>query len=53
MADGYGNIQIGQILGISPRTAELHRAHVMRKLGLMNQSAVVRYALHRRLIPID
>jgi two-component system, NarL family, response regulator NreC len=33
-ADGYGNPQVGAILGISTRTAETHRAHLMHKLGL-------------------
>lgn len=52
MADGYGNTQIGLHLGISPRTAELHRAHVMQKLKLSSQTDVVRYALQRGLISI-
>jgi DNA-binding NarL/FixJ family response regulator len=50
MAEGYGNIQIGHHLGISHRTAEIHRANVMRKLGLSSQTAVVRYAIQRGLI---
>lgn len=53
VAEGHGNLSIGQILGISPRTVELHRAQVMHKLGLTGQSAVVRYALQRGLISIE
>lgn len=53
MAEGYGNIQIGHHLGISHRTAEIHRANVMRKLGLASQTAVVRYALQRGLVTLD
>ncbi|HMU41331.1 MAG TPA: response regulator transcription factor [Pseudomonadota bacterium] len=52
MADGYGNLQIGRILGISPRTAELHRSHVMHKLKLSSQTDVVRFALQRGLISL-
>jgi FixJ family two-component response regulator len=40
-------------LAISPRTAELHRAHVMRKLGLQTLTALIRYALRHSLIPLE
>lgn len=53
MAQGYGNTQVGLMLGISPRTAELHRAHVMQKLKLSSQTDVVCYALQRGLISLD
>ena len=53
MANGYGNSQIGQELGISPRTVELHRAHVMQKLKLSSQTDVIRYALQRGLISLN
>lgn len=49
-AEGLGNPAIGERLGISPRTAETHRAHVMEKLGLQNTAALVLYALHRGLV---
>lgn len=52
MAEGFGNSQIGHRLGISPRTAELHRAHVMRKLNLHSQTEVVLYAVRRGLISV-
>lgn len=53
MAEGYGNSQIGHRLRISPRTAELHRAHVMRKLNLHSQTDVVLYAIQRGLISVE
>lgn len=53
MAEGYGNSQIGHRLGISPRTAELHRAHVMRRLKLQSQTDVVLYAIQRGLISVE
>jgi two-component system, NarL family, response regulator NreC len=49
-AEGLGNPAVGERLGISPRTAETHRAHVMDKLGLRNAAALVVYALHRGLL---
>jgi DNA-binding NarL/FixJ family response regulator len=52
-AEGLGNIELGQRLGISPRTAETHRARVMRKLGLKRLADLVRYAVRRGLLPLD
>jgi DNA-binding CsgD family transcriptional regulator len=46
-AEGLSNPQIAKRFGISVRTAESHRANLMRKLGLRNQTALVRYALQR------
>jgi DNA-binding NarL/FixJ family response regulator len=50
-AEGLSNPAIGERLGISPRTAETHRAHVMQKLGLKNRADVVVYAVNRGLLP--
>ena len=53
MAEGFGNGQIGQQLGISPRTAEVHRAHVMRKLRLGSQTELVHFAIRHGLSVVD
>lgn len=50
-AEGLGNKEIGQRLFISPRTVEVHRAKVLRKLGLASQTELVRWALQRGLLP--
>lgn len=50
---GHGNTEIGDQLGISPRTVETHRAHMMRKLGLKRLTDVVRYALDRGILPVN
>lgn len=52
-AEGYGNSDVASRLGISPRTAETHRASLRRKLGLADQTAIVRYALERGILPFD
>lgn len=49
-AEGFSNGEIAQKLGISTRTAETHRQHVLRKLGLRSQADVVRYAIRKNLI---
>jgi DNA-binding NarL/FixJ family response regulator len=50
-AEGLSNPAIGARLGISPRTAEKHRAHVMQKLGLRGMTDLIVYALNRGLLP--
>jgi len=50
-AEGLGNPTIGERLGISPRTAETHRAHVMQKLGLRTNRDLIVYAINRGLLP--
>lgn len=52
-AEGQTNAVIANRLGISPRTVETHRTHLMRKLGLRSQTDLIRYALQRRLIPME
>ena len=51
--EGRTSSQIAQKLSISPRTAELHRSRMMKKLGLHNQMDVLRYALKRGILPMD
>lgn len=50
-AEGYSNKQIAERLGISPRTAETHRANLMRKLGLSSRPELIRYAVRRGVLP--
>lgn len=52
-AEGNSSTEIGEILKISPRTVEIHRGHLMKKLGLRNQAELIRYALKRGILPMD
>jgi two-component system response regulator NreC len=52
-AEGLSNTEMAECLVISPRTAETHRANVMRKLSLRRQVDVLRYALRRGLLPLE
>jgi DNA-binding NarL/FixJ family response regulator len=53
VAEGHKNAEIAAQLGISPRTAETHRANIMRKLGLRNQAEMIRYALQQGIISAE
>ena len=50
-AQGLSNAEVGKRLAISPRTAETHRANLLRKLGLQTQTDLVRFAVNRGLVP--
>jgi DNA-binding NarL/FixJ family response regulator len=50
VAHGLSSKQIAAQLGISPRTAEAHRANAMRKLDARTQMDLVRYAVLHRLL---
>lgn len=50
LAEGKSNKEVAAILGISVKTAETHRAAVMRKLGLHSVSELVRYAIRNHII---
>jgi DNA-binding CsgD family transcriptional regulator len=52
-AEGFANPEVAHRLSISVRTAESHRANLMRKLGLRNQTGLVRYALGRGLVAAE
>lgn len=50
LAYGYTNSEIANRLTISVRTAEMHRANAMRKLGADSRAEVVRWALDNGLL---
>jgi DNA-binding NarL/FixJ family response regulator len=52
-AEGKTSAEIANRLHISARTVENHRANLMRKLGLHNQSELVRHAIRHGLVPLD
>jgi DNA-binding NarL/FixJ family response regulator len=50
IAEGHSNKQIANVLVISVKTVETHRAAVMRKLNLTSAAALVRYAVRNKII---
>ncbi len=50
IAEGHSNKQIANLLSISVKTVDTHRASIMRKLGLGSMAALVRYAVRNKMI---
>ena len=50
IARGRSNKEVAEILSISVRTVESHRARLMAKLGLKSMADLVRYALQKGYI---
>lgn len=52
VASGRSNKEIAEHLFISIKTVETHKAHILIKLGLHNNSELVRYAVKNNIITI-
>jgi DNA-binding NarL/FixJ family response regulator len=50
LAEGKSSKEVAVALGISVKTAETHRANIMRKLAMHSVSEVVRYAVKNQII---
>ena len=50
IAEAHTNSQIAEVLHLSEKTVESHRANVLRKLGMRDRVELVRYAIKRGLI---
>jgi DNA-binding NarL/FixJ family response regulator len=52
-AEGHSNADIAARLSISPRTVEMHRRNLMRKLDLSAHGDLIRYAFQRGILPME
>ena len=50
LAEGKSSKEVAVSLGISVKTAETHRANIMRKLEIHSVSELVRYAIKNQII---
>lgn len=50
LSEGRSNKEVADALGISIRTAETHRASILRKLSLDSVASLVRYAIRHKII---
>ena len=50
IAEGHSNKQMSEILNLSVKTIETHRAAAMRKLKVTSTAGVVRYAVRNKIV---
>jgi two-component system response regulator NreC len=50
IAEGRTTKEVAEVLGISLKTAESHRSHLMQKLNVHETASLVRYAIRRGVI---
>jgi DNA-binding NarL/FixJ family response regulator len=50
VAEAYTNEEIGEMLFISKKTVERHRANILEKLGMRDRVELTRYAIRRGLV---
>jgi DNA-binding NarL/FixJ family response regulator len=53
LAEGHSNQEVADILCISRKTVENHRAHIVRKTGVQGQVGLTKYAARIGLIDLD
>jgi len=53
IAEGYTNNEIGNLMNISVKTVETHRAHIMSKLDIHDVAGLIKYAIRKGLVVLD
>ena len=53
IAEGKSSKEIGEILFLSPKTIDVHRNNIMRKLDLFTISELTKYAIQKGLTTLD
>jgi DNA-binding NarL/FixJ family response regulator len=52
-AKGKSSKEIASELGLSSRTVDLHRQHIMKKLGIKSVADLTRYAIREGLVSLE
>jgi DNA-binding CsgD family transcriptional regulator len=50
LAEGKSSKEVAELLTISVKTADTHRANIMRKLDLHSVTELVRYAVRNQIV---
>jgi len=53
IAEGKTNRQISEALNVAVKTVDTHRSHLMRKLGIHDQTSLVKYALRKGIVKLQ
>ena len=53
IASGKSNQEVADLLFISTKTVETHKANILEKLGLRNTAELVKYAIKHNIISLD
>ena len=52
VAEAHTNDEIAELLHISKKTVERHRANILEKLGMRDRVELTRYAIRRGLVEL-
>jgi len=52
VASGYRTHEVAELLKLSAKTVESHRHQLMRKLGLLRTTCLIRYAIRVGFMPV-
>lgn len=53
IAEGHTNKGIADLLNLSVRTVQNHRAHIMEKLGMHDRGELIKYAIQKGIIELS
>jgi two-component system, NarL family, response regulator NreC len=53
IAEGKTNREISEQLGVAVKTVDTHRSRLMRKLDIHDQTALVKFALRKGIVPLN
>ncbi len=52
LAEGHTVREVAEMLRLSQKTVDTHKTNLMKKLGIHNRVALVKYAIHKKIIQI-
>jgi two-component system response regulator NreC len=52
IAEGHTNKEMADLLNLSVRTVQNHRAHIMEKLGMHDRGELIKYAIQKGIIAL-
>jgi two-component system response regulator NreC len=53
LAESHTLREIARLFGISAKTVDTHKHHIMKKLGLKSRTDLIKYAIRKKIIRLD